>query len=97
MYKSANSKTFNGDPEYIKEVLPNDFIFEREGIKYVINYDNMSQQEQEQVKTDIKNAYAAYKAKFCISKSEDNPTVHIYIFNNRSDLQHIELIPEFRN
>ncbi|APR98819.1 hypothetical protein [Wolbachia endosymbiont of Folsomia candida] len=97
LYESADSKTFYRDPEYIKEVLSNDFVFEHESIRYVINYDNISQQEQEQVKKDIKSAYDAYKAKFCISKLEDNPTVQIYIFNNRSDLQHIKLIPEFRN
>ncbi|MGL9688571.1 MAG: hypothetical protein ACR5K6_02245 [Wolbachia sp.] len=49
----------------------------------MIHYDNVSQEEQEQIKLDIQNAYEAYKAKFCIAGTQG--TVHTYIFNNEND------------
>jgi hypothetical protein len=63
--------------------LPNKFNFKYGKLDCVIHYDNVSQEEQEQIKLDIQNAYEAYKAKFCIAGTQG--TVHTYIFNNEND------------
>jgi hypothetical protein len=76
-------------------VLPNQFNFEHGKLNCVIHYDNVSQQEQEQMKLDIKNAYEAYKAKFCIANNIQ-VTVHTYIFNNGDDYRSYgTLVPGF--
>ncbi|MGL9779155.1 MAG: hypothetical protein ACR5K5_02700 [Wolbachia sp.] len=71
LYKTAQSKNFGENTKYVRlqDVLPNQFNFEHGKLNCVIHYDNVSQQEQEQMKLDIKNAYEAYKAKFCIANN----------------------------
>ncbi|UVW83743.1 hypothetical protein [Wolbachia endosymbiont of Aedes albopictus] len=97
LYKTAQSKNFGENTKYVRlqDVLPNQFNFEHGKLNCVIHYDNVSQQEQEQMKLDIKNAYEAYKAKFCIA-SNIQVTVHTYIFNNRDDYRSYgTLVPGF--
>lgn len=97
LYKTAQSKNFGENTKYVRlqDVLPNQFNFEHGKLNCVIHYDNVSQQEQEQMKLDIKNAYEAYKAKFCIA-SDIQVTVHTYIFNNRDDYRSYgTLVPGF--
>ncbi|MDR0773625.1 MAG: hypothetical protein LBE46_04930 [Wolbachia pipientis] len=97
LYKTAQSKNFGENTKYVRlqDVLPNQFNFEHGKLNCVIHYDNVSQQEQEQMKLDIKNAYEAYKAKFCIA-SNIQATVHTYIFNNGDDYRSYgTLVPEF--
>lgn len=97
LYKTAQSKNFGESTKYVglQDVLPNQFNFEHGKLNCVIHYDNVSQQEQEQIKLDIKNAYEAYKAKFCIA-SNIQVTVHTYIFNNGDDYRSYgTLVPGF--
>ncbi|MDE5062350.1 hypothetical protein [Wolbachia endosymbiont of Drosophila tsacasi] len=97
LYKTAQSKNFGENTKYVRlqDVLPNQFNFEHGKLNCVIHYDNVSQQEQEQMKLDIKNAYEAYKAKFCIA-SNIQVTVHTYIFNNEDDYRSYgTLVPGF--
>lgn len=97
LYKTAESKNFAGrSAEYIgiQDVLPNKFNFKYGKLDCVIHYDNVSQEEQEQIKLDIQNAYEAYKAKFCIAGTQG--TVHTYIFNNENDYRkHGTKVPGF--
>ncbi len=97
LYKTAQSKNFGENTKYVRlqDVLPNQFNFEHGKLNCVIHYDNVSQQEQEQMKLDIKNAYEAYKAKFCIANNIQ-VTVHTYIFNNGDDYRSYgTLVPGF--
>ncbi|WMT84884.1 hypothetical protein NMD99_02565 [Wolbachia endosymbiont of Listronotus oregonensis] len=97
LYKTAQSRNFGENTKYVgvQDVLPNQFNFEYGKLNCVIHYDNVSQQEQEQMKLDIKNAYEAYKAKFCIA-SNIQVTVHTYIFNNGDDYRRYgTLVPGF--
>ncbi|WP_386086811.1 hypothetical protein [Wolbachia endosymbiont (group A) of Norellia spinipes] len=97
LYKTAQSRNFGENTKYVgvQDVLPNQFNFEYGKLNFVIHYDNVSQQEQEQMKLDIKNAYEAYKAKFCIA-SNIQVTVHTYIFNNGDDYRRYgTLVPGF--
>ncbi|MFP3032627.1 MAG: hypothetical protein ACEY3M_16410, partial [Wolbachia sp.] len=54
-------------------------------INCTIKYDNLSEQEQNQIETDIKTAYEAFKEKFCFKDSSIIKDIKVYIFNNRSD------------
>ncbi|WP_419247397.1 hypothetical protein ACJZL1_02020 [Wolbachia endosymbiont of Rhagoletis indifferens] len=97
LYKTAQSKNFSENTKYVvlQDVLPNQFNFEYGKLNCVIHYDNVSQQEQEQMKLDIQNAYEAYKAKFCMD-SDTQVTVHTYVFNNRDDYRgYGTLVPKF--
>ncbi|WP_264732227.1 hypothetical protein [Wolbachia endosymbiont (group A) of Sphaerophoria taeniata] len=97
LYKTAQSKNFSENTKYVgvQDVLPNQFNFEYGKLNCVIHYDNVSQQEQEQMKLDIQNAYEAYKAKFCMD-SDTQVTVHTYVFNNRDDYRgYGTLVPGF--
>ncbi|OAM00712.1 hypothetical protein [Wolbachia endosymbiont of Dactylopius coccus] len=97
LYKTAQSKNFGENTKYVRlqDVLPNQFNFEYGKLNCVIHYDNVSQQEQEQMKLDIQNAYEAYKAKFCMD-SDTQVTVHTYVFNNRDDYRgYGTLVPKF--
>ncbi|WP_353286911.1 hypothetical protein [Wolbachia endosymbiont (group A) of Anthophora plumipes] len=97
LYKTAQSKNFSENTKYVgvQDVLPNQFNFEYGKLNCVIHYDNVSQQEQEQMKLDIQNAYEAYKAKFCMD-SDTQVTVHTYVFNNRDNYRgYGTLVPGF--
>ncbi|MFP3036214.1 MAG: hypothetical protein ACEY3A_04465 [Wolbachia sp.] len=50
-----------------------------------MKYDNLSKHEQNQIETDIKNAYEAFKERFCLENSDASYDITVYIFNNRSD------------
>ncbi|WP_395463492.1 hypothetical protein [Wolbachia endosymbiont of Cantharis cryptica] len=85
LYKEAESKQFNYSPTDIHDVLPNSFIVKYGYINCTIKYNNLSEQEQSQIETDIKTAYEAFKEKFCLENSNASYDITIYIFNNRSD------------
>ncbi|WP_265025471.1 hypothetical protein [Wolbachia endosymbiont (group A) of Bibio marci] len=95
LYKTAQSRNFDENTKYagLQDVLPNQFNYRCKDLDFTINFDSLSQREQDQVKMDIQSAYDAYKAKFCI----DRPgAVQIYIFNNKDDYRKYgALIPRF--
>lgn len=85
LYKEAESKQFNDFSTNIHDVLSNSFIVKYGYINCTIKYDNLSEQEQNQIETDIKTAYEAFKEKFCLKNSNASYNITVYIFNNRSD------------
>lgn len=85
MYKEAESKQFNYFSTNIHDVLSNSFTVKYGYINCTIKYDNLSKQEQNQIETDIKTAYEAFKEKFCFKDSSIIKDITVYIFNNRSD------------
>ncbi len=85
LYKEAESKQFNYFSTNIHDVLSNSFTVKYGYINCTIKYDNLSEQEQNQIETDIKTAYEAFKEKFCFKDSSISKNITVYIFNNRSD------------
>ncbi len=85
LYKEAESKQFNDFSTNIHDVLSNSFTVKYGYINCTIKYDNLSRQEQNQIETDIKTAYEAFKEKFCLKNSNASYNITVYIFNNRSD------------
>ncbi len=85
MYKEAESKQFNYFSTNIHDVLSNSFTVKYGYINCTIKYDNLSEQEQNQIETDIKTAYEAFKEKFCLKNSNASYNITVHIFNNRSD------------
>ncbi|MFP3020041.1 MAG: hypothetical protein ACEY3F_01620, partial [Wolbachia sp.] len=85
MYKEAESKQFNYFSTNIHDVLSNSFTVKYGYINCTIKYDNLSEQEQNQIETDIKTAYEAFKEKFCFKDSSISKDITVYIFNNRSN------------
>ncbi len=85
LYKEAESKQFNYFSTNIHDVLSNSFTVKYGYINCTIKYDNLSEQEQNQIETDIKTAYEAFKEKFCFKDSSIIKDITVYIFNNRSD------------
>ncbi|WP_065094989.1 MULTISPECIES: hypothetical protein [unclassified Wolbachia] len=85
LYKEAESKQFNYFSTNIHDVLSNSFTVKYGYINCTIKYDNLSEQEQNQIETDIKTAYEAFKEKFCFKDSSISKDITVYIFNNRSD------------
>ncbi|WP_253303238.1 hypothetical protein [Wolbachia endosymbiont of Phyllotreta cruciferae] len=85
LYKEAESKQFNYFSTNIHDVLSNSFTVKYGYINCTIKYDNLSEQEQNQIETDIKTAYEAFKEKFCLKNSNASYNITVHIFNNRSD------------
>ncbi|WP_353271796.1 hypothetical protein [Wolbachia endosymbiont (group A) of Nomada goodeniana] len=85
LYKEAESKQFNYFSTNIHDILSNSFTVKYGYINCTIKYDNLSEQEQNQIETDIKTAYGAFKEKFCFKDSSIIKDIKVYIFNNRSD------------
>ncbi|MEY2392823.1 hypothetical protein [Wolbachia endosymbiont of Tettigetta isshikii] len=85
LYKEAESKQFHYPPADIHNVLPNSLTVKHGYINCTVKYDNLSKHEQNQIETDIKNAYEAFKEKFCMENSNASYDITVYIFNNRSD------------
>ncbi|MFP3023939.1 MAG: hypothetical protein ACEY3K_14070, partial [Wolbachia sp.] len=85
LYKEAESKQFNYFSTNIHDVLSNSFTVKYGYINCTIKYDNLSEQEQNQIETDIKTAYEAFKEKFCFKDSSISKDITVYIFNNRSN------------
>ncbi|MCM1001420.1 MAG: collagenase, partial [Wolbachia endosymbiont of Melophagus ovinus] len=85
LYKEAESKQFHYPPTDIQNVLPNSLTVKHGYINCTVKYDSLSEQEQNQIETDIKNAYEAFKEKFCLENSNASYNITVYIFNNRSD------------
>ncbi|QMV45973.1 hypothetical protein HC358_02565 [Wolbachia pipientis] len=85
LYKKAESKQFNYFPTNIHDVLSNSFTVKYGYINCTIKYDNLSEQEQNQIEKDIKTAYEAFKEKFCLKNSNASYNITVHIFNNRSD------------
>ncbi len=85
LYKEAESKQFNYFSTNIHDVLSNSFTVKYGYINCTIKYDNLSEQEQNQIETDFKTAYEAFKEKFCFKDSSIIKDITVYIFNNRSD------------
>jgi hypothetical protein len=65
--------------------LPSSFTVKHGYINCTVKYDNLSEQEQNQIEADVKTAYEAFKEKFCLENSNASYDITIYIFNNRSD------------
>ncbi|QOD38208.1 hypothetical protein [Candidatus Wolbachia massiliensis] len=85
LYKEDESKQFYYPPTNIYDVLPNSFAVKHGYINCTIKYDNLSEQERNQIETDIKTSYEAFKAKFCLENRNASYNITIHIFNNRSD------------
>ncbi|WP_265044001.1 hypothetical protein [Wolbachia endosymbiont (group A) of Scambus nigricans] len=85
LYKEAESKQFNYFSTNIHDVLSNSFTVKYGYINCTIKYDNLSEQEQNKIETDIKTAYEAFKEKFCLKNSNASYNITVHIFNNRSD------------
>ncbi|WP_264329122.1 hypothetical protein [Wolbachia endosymbiont (group A) of Andrena hattorfiana] len=85
LYKEAESKQFNYFSTNIHDVLSNSFTVKYKYINCTIKYDNLSEQEQNQIEKDIKTAYEAFKEKFCLKNSNASYNITVHIFNNRSD------------
>ncbi|MCM1002359.1 hypothetical protein [Wolbachia pipientis] len=85
LYKEAESKQFHYPPTDIQNVLPNSLTVKHGYINCTVKYDSLSEQEKNQIETDIKNAYEAFKEKFCLENSNASYDITVYIFNNRSD------------
>ncbi|WP_341821470.1 hypothetical protein [Wolbachia endosymbiont (group A) of Myopa testacea] len=85
LYKEAESKQFNYFSTNIHDVLSNSFTVKYGYINCTIKYDNLSEQKQNQIETDIKTAYEAFKEKFCLKNSNASYNITVHIFNNRSD------------
>ncbi|WP_423348712.1 hypothetical protein [Wolbachia sp. wLmal] len=85
LYKEAESKQFNYFSINIHDVLSNSFTVKYGYINCTIKYDNLSEQEQNQIETDIKTTYEAFKEKFCLKNSNASYNITVHIFNNRSD------------
>ncbi|NEV49220.1 hypothetical protein EUZ93_01695 [Wolbachia pipientis] len=67
----------------IHDVLSNSFTVKYGYINCTIKYDNLSGQEQNQIETDIKTAYEAFKEKFCLKNS--NASYNITVRRLRSE------------
>lgn len=85
LYREAESKQFYYSPTNIYDVLPSSFTVKHGYINCTVKYDNLSEQEQNQIEADVKTAYEAFKEKFCLENGNASYDITVYIFNNRSD------------
>ncbi|MDR2977896.1 MAG: hypothetical protein LBU56_00345 [Rickettsiales bacterium] len=85
LYREAESKQFYYSPTNIYDALPSSFTVKHGYINCTVKYDNLSEQEQNQIETDVKTTYEAFKEKFCLENSNASYNITAYIFNNRSD------------